>query len=244
METAPLRPYRLEFAKRAEWKREDERRLDQAKQKEEKDKKEERERVAEQESLLDTAMVVMATNTEMAAFHTELNAYDTATVEALMENEEQLNVVRGELKILLDQAYVLPDGRRVFKTEDGTRVFDERGIEVKDFDPDAIEDWRPRWEKYKNPFEREADLAKQREEILEFQKLTDEVRAETKTAEENGGMSRERLKELREKLADVAPEAVRAKMGKNAPESEAELAAAPKPDPAFRPAGKLDAPAL
>lgn len=244
MEVTPLRSYRQEFAKRAEWRREDERRFDQQKLKEESDKKKEREREAEQESLLDTALVAMATDTEFAAFNVELDAYDAATVEALMENEERLDAVRQELKILLDQAYVLPDGRRVFKTEDGSRVFDEHGVEVKDIDPDAIEDWRPHWEKYQNPFEREADLAKQREDILEFQKVTDEARAEAKKAGENGGMSAERLEELRRKLADEAPDAVKVKMDKDAPERGVDIAAAPSPEPSFRSVGKLDMPAL
>ena len=38
--------------------------------------------------------------------------------------------------------------------------------------------------------------------------------------------------------------AVKAKMAKDGPEQDAEIAAAPKPDTAFRPAGKLDMPAL
>ncbi|KAA3516980.1 hypothetical protein GOZ96_12260 [Agrobacterium vitis] len=244
MEMTPLRSYREEFAKRAEWRRDDELRLDQIKQKDEKDKKAEREHNAEEEAMLDMVAVVMATETEIAAFEVELDAYDAATVEALMDNEERLTAVREELKVLLDQAYVLPDGRRVFKTEDGTRVFDERGVEVKDFDPDMIEDWRPDWEKYQNPFERESDLVKQREDILEFQKLQDDIRAETQNAKEDGGMSRERLEELKAKLAEEAPDAVRAKMDRDGPRQDAELPATPKPETTFRPVGKLDMPAL
>lgn len=244
METIQLRSYRQEFAKRAEWRRESERRLDQIAQKE-KDRKEDRENdAAHDEALLDTAMIAMAAETDIADFTAELDAYDAATVEALMENEAQLKAVRQELKILLDQAYVLPDGRRVFKTEDGARVLDEHGIEVKDVDPDSIEDWRPYWEKYQNPFERKADLVRQREDILEFQKLTDDVDAEIAEARENGGMTRERLDELRQKLADEAPDAVKAKMAKDAPEQDADLAAAPKSETAFRPPGRLDAPAI
>ena len=245
MEAVLVRSYRLEFAKRAEWRREDERRtLDQIRQKEEKQKREEREHKAEQEAFIDMATMALASQVEVAAFTVELDAYDTATVEVLMENDEQMKSVQQELKVLLDKAYVLPDGRRVFKTEDGSRVFDERGVEVKDIDPDLIEDWRPYWEKYENPFEREADLAKQRKDILEFQKLTDEVRAETKDAEENGGMSRERLEALREKLADEAPDAVKAKLAKDGPNQDAEPAVAPRTEPAFQPTGKLEMPAL
>lgn len=245
METVALRSYRLEFARRAADRREEERRiLDQIKDKEERDKKREQDTAAEQDALMDLAVAVLATEVEFADFTVQLDEYDAATVRALMENEEQLKQVREELQILLDKAYVLPDGRRVFKTEDGSRVFDEHGVEVKDIDPDMIEDWRPYWERYQNPFEREADLVQQREDILEFQTLTDEVRAETQEAKEAGGMNRERLDELKAKLADEAPDAVKRHMQKDGTlgldtSSEIEPQAA-----AFRPAGKLDMPAI
>lgn len=73
--------------------------------------------------------------------------------------------------------------------------------------------------------------------------MTDEVRAETKAAEQNGGMSRDRLKELRRQLAEEAPDAVKAKMAQG-PERDIEVSAAPKPETAPRPIGKLDMPAL
>ncbi|MCO5147384.1 MAG: hypothetical protein M9895_14555 [Aquamicrobium sp.] len=246
MEVAPLRSYRLEFAKRAADRREEERRIHQhVKDKEERDKKREQDTSAEHDALLDMAITILATEAEFNGFMIELDEYDAATVKALMENDEQLKQVREELKILLDKAYVLPDGRRVFKTEDGTRVFDEHGVEVEDIDPDMIEDWRPHWELYQNPFEREADLVQQRDDILEFQKLADETRAEARRANEAGGMNRERLQELREKLADEAPDAVKRQL----PQDHA-LAlddAEPETQPeavTFRPAGKLDMPAI
>lgn len=67
---------------------------------------------------------------EIAEFEVDLDRYDTATVAALQENEVQLAQVRERMDALLGQAYVLPDGRRVFKTEDGLRVFDESGKEL------------------------------------------------------------------------------------------------------------------
>lgn len=245
MEVTTLRSYRLEFAKRAEERREDQRRvLDRVKQKEEREKKEERDRDIEREALLDTVIVAMVSDTELASFEIENDLYKTTTVEALIENEEKLRLVDEELKTLLDQAYVLPDGRRVFKTKDGTRVFDEHLVEVRDIDPDEIEDWRPHAERYEGPFKRKLVLTEERENLVEFQKLTDNVDAEIAEAKRNGGMPSERLQELRAKLAEEAPDAVKAKMSRNSPDQDAELAATPKADNVFRPAGKLDVPAL
>lgn len=53
---------------------------------------------------------------------------------------------------MLDKAYVLPDGRRVFKSEDGERVYDEYGMEVgRDvIDPAMIPDHVQRWEGYQD----------------------------------------------------------------------------------------------
>lgn len=247
MELMPLRSYRLEFAKRAEWRRDEEERrhhAERARLAREKEEKHEREMDAQEDALMDMVVAVLATNAEIADFTTQLDTYDVATVEALMQNEEQLKQVREELCILLDKAYVLPDGRRVFKTEDGTRVFDEHGQEVNDIDPYTIEDWRPHWEKYQNPFERETTLVEERDNLLEFQKLADEARAETRKAEKDGGMSRERLDELEKKLADEAPDAVKRQM-KTDNDAAIDNGVDNDPQPtSFRPAAKLDIPAL
>lgn len=239
METTPLRSYREEFAKRAEWRREDERRLDQIKQKEEKDKKEEQEREAEQEAFLDTAMVVLATEPEIADFNVRLDTYDAATVEALMKNEEALAKVREEVRIMLDKAYVLPDGRKVFKSEDGTRVFDEHGAEVKNIDPHEIEDWRPKHEEFQKFAAEGEALEDERKELVQFQEELDEARDDVN----DGDLTKAELEEIKKRLEENAPDAVKAKMAKAEPAQEAEVAA-PKVDMAFRPAGKLNMPAL
>jgi len=239
METAPLRSYREEFAKRAEWRREDERRFDQAKLKEEKEKKEERERVADQEALLDTAIAVLATDTQVADFNVQLDHYDAATVEALTENGEALAEIREEMRIMLDKAYVLPDGRKVFKTEDGTRVFDEHGVEVEDVDPETIEDWRPKHEEFQKFVAEGEALEEERKELVEFQGQIDEAREKAN----EDGLTKAELEEIKKRLEENAPDAVKAKMAIGEPAQDAEMAA-PKADAAFRPAGKLDMPAI
>lgn len=116
MEITPLRSYRLEFAIRAEWRREEQRRvLDQIRRKEEKNKEREREQDESHDALMDFAFTyLIATDTQIAAFTVKLETYDAATIEALMENERALERVQEELRVMLDKAYVLPDGRRVF----------------------------------------------------------------------------------------------------------------------------------
>lgn len=90
----------------------------------------------------------MATPTQVEEFEIKLDSYDEAIVTALMENQELLDAVRNEITAMLSQAYVLEDGRRVFKTEDGTQVFDEFGTEVQadEVDPLQIDDSLPTWE--------------------------------------------------------------------------------------------------
>ena len=88
----------------------------------------------------------LASSEELAAYRVELSMYDTATVEALMDNQEKLDEVRDRIDVMLTEAYVLADGRRVFRTKDGLHVLDEQGQELsKDIiDPDSIADHKPR----------------------------------------------------------------------------------------------------
>lgn len=244
MVPAVLRSYRLEFARRAEgWREDQHREYFRKKEAEEREKKREQGNEAAQDAMFDYVTAVLASETAIQSFTVKVDAYQAATVEALMENEEQLRRVSEELQILLDQAYVLPDGRRVFKTEDGIRVFDEHGVEVRDIDPDTIEDWRPHWEKYQNPFERKAGLVEEREKLFEFQKIADEADAEIANAKEEG-IAQDRLDELEKRLADEAPDVVKHKLGMPVLDQDAEPAATPQQHTTFRPAGRLDMPTL
>ncbi|MEM1163508.1 MAG: hypothetical protein AAGJ28_21455, partial [Pseudomonadota bacterium] len=58
--------------------------------------------------------------------------------------------VQARIDALLEGAFIMPDGRRVFKSEDGQRVYDEFGKEVgrDGIDPDLIPDGLPAWESY------------------------------------------------------------------------------------------------
>lgn len=238
MEAAALRSYRLEFAKRAEWRRDEERRvLDGLKARKE---KREQEHEAEQAALADFALIVLATDTEIASFTVKLDAYDAATIEALHDNEIALAKVQDELRVMLDKAYVLPDGRKVFKTEDGTRIFDESGAEVKDFDPDRIEDWRPRAEGYLAGYEERRRLLEERQQLHDFQTELDEAR---ERAGEDG-LTKDELDDVERCLDENMPEAVRRHLsGNDAPSLDKASRDEPQNAP-FHSGAKMDMPNL
>lgn len=237
MEPVALRSYRLEFEKRAKWRREDEQRfIDQIKRNKEKERDH-----AEHDALLDFVAAVLATDGEISDFRIKLDTYDTATVEALMENEKALERVREELRVMTDKAYVLPDGRRVFKTEDGTRLFDQQGTEVKDFDPAQVEDWRPRWERYSAHVNEENALTQERRQLIEYQDLLDKTRE--RVGED--GLTKDELNDLEKRLEDNMPAAVRRHLPNgNAPAQELDQRDEPQQGASFRPATKLDMPTL
>jgi len=170
-------------------------------------------------------MVVMATIEQLADFSKELDRYDTATVEAMMENRARLEKVQAELEEMLGKAYVLPDGRRIFKSADGKRVYDENGVELKpeDIDPDLIESWRPRFEDYWKGREAEKSLMEERADLADF----DERVREARRRMEEGDLTSKDLEDIREDLAENAPPAVARRMS-NEPEAPAAHVEIPK----------------
>lgn len=157
-----------------------------------------------EDNISDLAMTTaLATEAQLVEFRVKLEDYRTATVESLMENERQLIAVRKRLDETLSEAFMLPDGRRVFKTEDGLRIFDERGVELsgKDIDPDMIEDWRPRAEGYLRDLMEERGLVADREQRLELLEKIDATEARI----EEGRLTVEDMTALENALEAVAP---------------------------------------
>lgn len=168
---------------------------------------------------------VLATSAQIAAFDAHLDSYDTKTVEALMENREALDRVRDGLRRMTDEAYVLPDGRHVFRTADGRQVFDEHGLEVsKAVDPDAIGDNHPTWEAFKAAKGAETKLETEQHALLDFQAKVDDARERVG----KGGITKKQLDDLDADLKASAPPTVRQKLGLAAPETDAD--AKPRPD--------------
>ncbi|MGH1464116.1 MAG: hypothetical protein ACRBBQ_02030 [Cognatishimia sp.] len=151
--------------------------------------------------------VVTATEAQLRQFEAKLTTYEAATVVALMENQERLDAVQAQMFLLLDQAYVTEDGRRVFRTEDGTQVFDEFGTEVgrDEIDPSLIGDEFPTWESYAPLLAENNRLTAEREQLLDYQDRLDEAREEI----DGGEISEADLKELDAELAELMPPTVR-----------------------------------
>lgn len=184
---------------------------------------EERERIEEKAEAGISAMMataVIATELQIKAFELTLDQYETATVEALIANQEALDVVRERIDVILMQAHVLDDGRRVFKTEDGTQVFDEFGEKVgpEIIDPDEVDDSKTTWEEYAQAREAEQALASERSQLIEFQQKLDEARDEIA----DGQITVDELNDLEAQLDQLAPPAVATQMpGWEAPASTA-----------------------
>ncbi|OXT01964.1 hypothetical protein B7H23_03230 [Notoacmeibacter marinus] len=150
--------------------------------------------------------VVLATMEEIEAFQVKLDEYDEATVQALIANNEQLDAVQNEMNDLLDRAHVMEDGRRVFRTEDRSAIYDENGEKLGhgEIDADAISGASPTWEEYEPVYTERQHLLQERQQLIEFQDKLDEAR-ELSGAE---GFTKDELDELDTELEETMPEAV------------------------------------
>lgn len=158
-------------------------------------------------------MARQATEAQLAAFHEQLDRYDTATVQALMENEQQLDAVRKQEDELQRNAYTLPDGRKVFRTEDGVHIYDQSGTEVADIDPQSIPRSFSSWDKIESARTRKTEIEERRTAILDFQQRNDS--AQKKLAK--GGATSEDITKMGEALKDAMPEEVRHELGDAVP---------------------------
>ena len=168
--------------------------------------------------------VAMISAADVVEFRVELDTYDTATVEDLQVNERELIEARENVSKMLARAHVLPDGRRVFETEDGVRVFDEKGneLDASVITPGEIDDSHPKWEDYARARQRVDGLEQQRTDILDYQAKLDDARERL----DAGDMTRDEFERLRADLKAEMPEAVRDQIPELAdqkPEAKAEV---------------------
>ena len=241
MQIIPAKSWKLDFARSAEPERFREMMRRAQEEARKKEKQEKAEADAEAEATLD--LLIMATASELAAFDVTINYYETATYEALIENERLLDLARREQEQMLEKAYTLPDGRKVFESEDGRRVFDAEGneLDASVITPEEIEDWRPRHEAYQEKNDSIEALVAQREEIIAYQERLALAREQVK----DGEISQAELKEIERELAADMPDAVRNELPpERQPERELDEENKPQPAAAFRPAGNLEMPSV
>jgi hypothetical protein len=196
--------WKLQFARSAERRRAEE---EFAHQRRSEKQRTDRQVEKAEEGFADlAAMAVMATDTEIAEFTARLETYETATVEALIANQEALDRINAQFAPYLARAETLPDGRRVFETRDGTQVFDEFGAEVTDeIHPDLIDDGKPRWEEVSDFVDERNPLLDERQVLLDYQERLDEGRELVS----EGNLTSDELEDLETSLEADMPLAVR-----------------------------------
>lgn len=164
----------------------------------------------------------------VAHFQAQLDRDDAATVEFLTQNGEALARKRKLIREILDQAHQLPDGRRVFKTEDGQSVFDEHGTQIGAdvLAPDMIDDQKIRWERFKAERRDEQKMAADQDSAHNLQGKLDDARVRLK----RGDITEADVTAMKADLAATAPEPLRKKLSFAQPEPDAAPAdAAPAP---------------
>lgn len=194
---------RDEFARSAVWRREQDRFARDVEER----RKDRRDADRAEDDFLDfAASAIMATSDDIEQLRMTLDRLDAANTEALMQNRIALDESRERIEAMLGQAYVLPDGRRVFKTKDGLRVFDEHGVELgrDDIDPDLIEDWRPDYESFAAEREIEKALLEERAELEKFQEQLDAARERL----DDDGLTKRDIADIEADLRASAPTAV------------------------------------
>ncbi len=212
MQLANGRTLREEFEiRRQDRRREEERVLDTKEDREKRDKKEKLEEQRAEDDLFElAATLALATETEITAFRVKLDTYDEAAVKALMENEKLREALQQHIDRMYDEAHILPDGRKVFKSRDGLRVYDENENEIsrEKIDPDEINDKLPRSEDFFEAKKSMKNLDERRDQIHEFQREADDIREEL----DEGDVTKKQLSDFEKRLADKMPPEVAQEM--------------------------------
>ena len=161
---------------------------------------------------------VLATPVELEEFSAELNVLDVATINAIMHNQEILQRLYFERDVMLENAYMLENGTRVFKSEDGERVFDEKGdlVSAEVIHPDEIDDRFTKAE----PYLENKGLIKKHEGIEDSLIAYQEKLDEAVERVDSGEMTKQELEEYKITLQRDMPIEVRRQLPDYDPANE------------------------
>ncbi len=195
---------RREFARRADLRRVE---FELSEKRFSKEQSEKLEVEEEGEFLALAQSVIQATAENIARFEQRLTEYEELTVRQIIELRERLDKLLEEREVLLENAYTLPDGTRVFKSTDGVSVFDIDGNRVSRdvIDPSMIGDDKTSWE----AFSANKNLIEQTNirlnEALEFQEELDDMREQL----DKDGLTAGELDDLEQRLERSVPMSIR-----------------------------------
>ena len=165
--------------------------------------------------------VILATVAEVQEFQARLDTYDEATVKALMQNQEAIEAVEARMAEKIEHAYVMDDGRKVFKSEDGTWAIDSTGNRLDDSSDNIAS--IPQTKFTAEEFEADTlELNKlniERQQTLEYQEKLDNARERSNSDD----FTKEELDELDMELEADMPTAVKRQMPDYEPSQETDL---------------------
>lgn len=176
---------------------------------------------AEDEFLHFATSAILATEIQIQEFQARLEIYDEATVKALMENQQALDLLQAQISEMLSTAHVIEDGTRVFKSEDGTWAVDEHGIRLDQntHNMDTIPQTKYTAEQYLDGHEQKKQLIQERQEILDYQQKLDEARERSNFDD----FTKDELDELDNALEAEMPQAVKRQLPDYDPSQETTL---------------------
>lgn len=128
-------------------------------------------------------------------YDAKLDIYDETVTRALIEHLERLQILETRHAELLDNAFVLENGTKVFKSKDGTFVVDEVGgkLSLDIVDPDIIPDG------FTTAEDLTASLDAMETENAEINELH-RAQAEIDAAREQSSLAREKLDAAKDAL--------------------------------------------
>ncbi len=193
------------------------------KAKQEHHRKEEITERLDDEILSFAAETIIATQIQIAEFESRIDAYEAridayeagldaqevAILNALTENQlhlDQIDRLLGEVELrlqdLLAQAYILEDGRRVFKSEDGTFVIDEFGENVSRDEVDFELVTGPSAQLYMKELASKNSLTEEHATVLEQRNQLHLAHDKLDSARERISAARDKIQDAREKIAE------------------------------------------
>lgn len=179
----------------------------QAEKRQEERSEREHDQLLDTSSALQMVAVAYASEQQLQQLSGRLEERQILIIEALIENERALKEAKEHLQEMQDNAFVLPDGRRVYETEDGTRVFDENGNELGPdvISPSELPKDSTKWEEFSAAADVQDRLQDERDDLLEYQDKLDRAQA----LGTSGKVTEHEYAEIEMLLEDDVPAAVR-----------------------------------
>ena len=181
--------------------------------------------------LIAVAIVSSATAEQVRRLSARKDLHQQLVIEALQKNREAIDQSQEALDVLLEDAHVLADGRRVFESRDGTRVVDEFGqlVSPSIVGPGEIEDWRPDAETYLERRDAHMALIREQQELLDYQRELDRMDRQIAS----GTLSQDEVRRMEAFMDANAPDAIRTKLPETGPASRRPSGSADSAEPSF-----------